>query len=415
MKIEEQPFIWAVGIENTFVTQVERGERPLDEYELTQHYQFWKEDLDRARESGATMIRYGIPWHLVEKEENIFDWSWIDEVMDYFQNHRELVPIIDLMHYGTPHWLKNEFANGKYPEYVARYAKEFAKRYGDFIKYYTPLNEPYVNAEFCGLNAVWPPYLEGLSGFYSLMMQLGKGIINTVNEIQAIVPDARFVHVDATKKYFSYDPRLQEEVKLWNENRFVMWELVQGRIDESHPLYDFMLEYGVSPDTLKWFQNHQITIDIVGLNYYPQFSVHEIRRDKKGYIIYPHILGGGQELQEIVEEAYKRYQRPIFITETSFRGSEEERLNWLDECYDTCIELKKNDIPLLGLTWFPFFDLVDWEYRTSGKSIEEELLPFGLYTLTMRDGVLQREKNRVGYQFEKLAKKKGTAVKEDLL
>lgn len=403
--IENQPFIWSVGIENTFVTQVERGERPLDEYALTQHYTYWKEDIDRAIKSGATMIRYGIPWYLIEQKDGVFDWSWVDQVMEYFRGHPEITPIIDLMHYGTPHWLMNEFANGKYPEYVARYALAFAERYGSFITYYTPLNEPYVNAEFCGLNGTWPPYLKGLQGFYYLMGQLSKGIILTVNNILSVVPEARFVHVDATKKYFTYDCTLQNEVDIWNENRFVMWELIEGRIVEGHPLYTLMTNYGVVPETFRWFSENKIELDIVGVNYYPQFSVHEVKRDEKGFIIYPHVLGGGDELKDIITEAYKRYNRPIFITETSYRGSENERIKWLYDCHQACMDLKKTAIPLIGLTWFPFMDLVDWGYRTSGKSVEEELLPFGLYTLTMNNGVLTRSKNRVGEAFEGLAEK----------
>jgi beta-glucosidase len=404
MEKKKSPFIWSVGIEDTFVPQIERGERPLDEYKLTQHYQFWEEDLERAKDSGATYIRYGIPWYKIEPEENMFDWTWTDQVMDYFRNNRKLTPIIDLMHYGTPHWLTNEFANGKYPEAVSKYAYEFADRYKDIAAYFTPLNEPYVNAEFCGLNAVWPPYLEGLSGFYTLMIQLGKGIIKTVNAIKQIIPEAVMVHVDATKKYITYDNRLQQEAELWNENRFVMWELVQGKIDLEHPLYPIMSQYGVSQDDFEWFTNNYIEVDVVGLNYYPQFSVHEVKRDKKGFITYPHIMGDANDLADIISEAYTRYKKPIFITETSFRGSENERINWLNECYKKCLALKDQGIDLIGLTWFPFMDLVDWGYRTSDKSVEEELLPFGLYTLEMKNGVLERVKNRVAIRFEELAR-----------
>ncbi|WP_183163870.1 family 1 glycosylhydrolase [Alteribacter keqinensis] len=396
------PFLWAVGIENTFVTQVERGERPLDEYELTQHYRYWKEDLDRAKNLGVTMIRYGIPWHKVEPEENVFDWSWVDQVMNYFRESSVLIPVIDLMHYGTPHWLKNEFSNGGYPEYVARYARAFAERYGSFIKYYTPLNEPYVNAEFCGLNGVWPPYQTGLGGFYSLVIQLGKGIVHTVNAVRDVVPDAIFIHVDATKHYFTYDPLLQGEAELWNENSMVMWELLRGRIDKSHMLYPLMTRYGTAPSSLEWFQHNPIDFDMIGVNYYPQFSVHEVKRDEKGFVIYPHVLGGGRELKSIISTFHKRYNRPVMITETSFRGSENERISWLEECYAASCGMVREGIPLRGLTWFPFMDLVDWGYRTSGKPVEEELLPFGLYDLRMENGVLKRRKNRVAAAFERL-------------
>ncbi|MBM7551460.1 family 1 glycosylhydrolase [Thalassobacillus pellis] len=404
MKLENE-FTWAVGIEDTFVTQVERGERPLDEYTLTQHYQNWKEDLDLARKSGATMIRYGIPWYKVEKEEGEFDWRWVDQVMDYFRENKELVPIIDLMHYGTPHWLKNEFSNGRYPDCVANYAKAFAERYSDIVTHYTPLNEPYVNAEFCGLNGVWPPYQTGLQGFYHLIIQLGKGIIKTISAIKSIDSNAAMVHVDATKKYVTEDDALQTETDLWNENRFVMWELLNGQISEEHSLFGLMMQYGVTPEQLEWFQHNNCQFDIVGINYYPQFSVHEVRRDKHGFITYPHILGTGEEMKDIIREAERRYKAPIMITETSFRGSETERIDWLDESAEACFSLRKEGVNVIGYTWFPFFDLVDWEYRTSGKSAEEELMPFGLYTLEMDEhGKLVRNENRVGQRFKEWTK-----------
>ncbi|PYZ97527.1 beta-glucosidase [Alteribacter lacisalsi] len=406
MKQEMAPLVWAVGIENTFVTQIERGERPLDEYELTQHYTYWKEDLDRARVSGATMIRYGIPWHRIEKTEGSFDWSWVDEVMDYFDRNRQLVPIIDLIHYGTPHWLKGEFLNGRYPEAVSRYAAAFARRYGHFIKYYTPLNEPYVNAEFCGLNGVWPPYQKGLTGFYRLIIQLGRGIRKTVESVKNAVPDAVFVHVDATKKYFTRDPRLIEETELWNENSLIMWELLQGRITSHHPLYNFMVDHGTRPWELEEFLDCPVEPDIVGVNYYPQFSVHEVRRDEMGSIIMPHVLGNEEDMSEIIRECFRRYKKPVMITETSFRGSEYERISWLEASVKACRSLRSEGIPVTGLTWFPFMDLVDWEYRTSGKSAEEELLPFGLYTMTLQNGVMVREKNSVCSHFEALAVEK---------
>jgi len=44
----ERGFRFAVGIEDTFVPHGFPGHRALDEYELTQHYRFWSEDLGLA-------------------------------------------------------------------------------------------------------------------------------------------------------------------------------------------------------------------------------------------------------------------------------------------------------------------------------------------------------------------------------
>ena len=45
-------FIWASGIENTFVPQIRGGYRALDEYELMGHYEHWREDLALGAELG---------------------------------------------------------------------------------------------------------------------------------------------------------------------------------------------------------------------------------------------------------------------------------------------------------------------------------------------------------------------------
>ncbi|MFX3637482.1 MAG: family 1 glycosylhydrolase [Candidatus Pristimantibacillus sp.] len=396
------PWVWAVGFENTFIGQTARGERVLDEYEITQHYQYWEEDLDRVRETGATMIRYGIPWYRIETSNGVFDWSWTDKVMGYFDQHRDLVPIIDLMHYGTPLWLKNEFMNAEYPQLVARYAKAFAERYKGVISYYTPLNEPFVNAEWCGWSGKWPPYLTGVLGFTLMINQLCKGIIMTVNCLKEVDPNAVMVHVEASKKYVAEDQSYEEATRLWNEIRFIMWELVQGRIQKGHPLFTWVQDHHMSDQDLAWYAQNRIELDLVGVNYYPQFSLNVIGQEtvEQGQIPRA-VMGSAEDMIDIARELYQRYHRPIFITETSYNGSEEERVSWLEDVIRASWKMSEEGIELYGVTWFPFLDMVDWPYRTNGLSFKENLATFGLYNLEEQpDGTIYRVKNAVGKRFE---------------
>ena len=190
-------FLWAAGIENTFIPQTRPGHRSLDEYELMGHYEHWREDLALAKELGLNALRWGVPWYKVEPEHRKFDWSWTDEVIPYLVREIGIRPIIDLMHYGCPFWLKKEFANKNYPNYVADYAAAFTERYKDLIDWYTPLNEPIINSLMCGMRGAWPPYLRGDKGYIKIMMQLARGIVRTVEAIKAIDPGAIMVHVEA--------------------------------------------------------------------------------------------------------------------------------------------------------------------------------------------------------------------------
>ena len=109
-------FLWAAGIEDTFVPQARPGHRPLDEYELMGHYEHWREDLALSKDLGLKAIRWGVPWYRVEPESERFDWSWTDQVIPYLVEELKILPIVDLIHYGCPFWLEREFANKKYPE-----------------------------------------------------------------------------------------------------------------------------------------------------------------------------------------------------------------------------------------------------------------------------------------------------------
>jgi beta-glucosidase/6-phospho-beta-glucosidase/beta-galactosidase len=348
------------------------------------------------------MIRYGIPWYKIETREGLFDWSWTDKVMAYFDQHRELVPIIDLMHYGTPLWLKNEFMNGNYPQLVARYAKAFAERYRGITNYYTPLNEPFVNAEWCGWSGKWPPYLTGLLGFALLMNQLCKGILLTVQSLKEVNPDAVMVHVEASKKYIAADESFLEETHLWNELRFIMWELIQGRIRQGHPLYTWVLDHHFSDHDLEWYAQNRIDLDIVGVNYYPQFSLNIIGKETVEQEQIPiAVMGSAEDMIDIARVLYQRYEKPIFITETSYNGSEEQRVSWLEDVIRASWKMNEEGIQLYGVTWFPFLDMADWPYRTNGLSFKDNQATFGLYSLEEQpDGTIRRVKNAAGKRFE---------------
>ena len=106
-------FRLGVGIEDTFVPNTSPGRRSLDEYELTQHYGNWRQDLALVRRSGAQVLRYGLPWYRINPERGKFSWSWADEVVDELAA-LQIPVIVDLVHYGTPLWLDNQFLNRNY-------------------------------------------------------------------------------------------------------------------------------------------------------------------------------------------------------------------------------------------------------------------------------------------------------------
>lgn len=344
---------YGVGIEDTFIPQTRPGHRRLDEYELTQHYSHWREDLDLAAEAGAEFVRWGVPWYLVEKSPGEFDWSWTDQVADHLSS-LGLRCIVDLMHYGTPMWLDNSFLNAAYPERVAAYGAAVAERYRGVWEDFTPLNEPIVNAEWCGELGNWPPYLVGTDGFVTLVRVLSRGMVRTQQEIHAVNPHATFVHVDAG---FRYEGDMSPESRgLLEERRFLSLDLIMGRVDSSHPLRGWLEQHGFSSADFDWFAANQVRPDVIGVNYYPAFTTLRIEQDGRK----SPVEAGAAGLRDLVELYGARYGLPMLITETSLVGSPEEKTAWLRDSEAELLALRASGSDIVGLTWFPFLDLVDW-------------------------------------------------------
>ena len=428
-----QGFAWASGIEDTFVPQTERaGERVLDEYALTNHYLYWREDFDRAASLGIRAMRYGIPWYKVEPSPGHFEWDWVDQVIEYAA-HKNLVLIADLMHYGTPLWLDNQFLNSSYPARVANYAAHFARRYGSVVTHYTPLNEPLITMEFCGQRGIWPPYLRGDDGMVKILRAVARGITLTVEALREANPHATIVGVDAAGESLPGSPDLAEAAARRTARTFVTTDLVLGTVGANHLLFDWLLQHGLSEADLAWHSDHAIEIDIIGVNYYPETSVHTLRHFKDS-LTTERVWAGAQGLERAVTAFAGRYKRPVMITETSTNGSIGQRMTWLQESLAALPRMRAAGVPVVGYTWWPLFDLIDWSYRSGLRPIEDfvarhgpssldtrqlaamleglgwqslehlpleaYLAPMGLYTLQMRfDGTFERKATELVEEF----------------
>jgi beta-glucosidase/6-phospho-beta-glucosidase/beta-galactosidase len=374
-------FLWAAGIENTFVPQVRPGHRSLDEYELMGHYEHWREDLSLATQLGLKAMRWGVPWYKVEPERGRFDWSWTDQVIPFMVEELGILPIIDLMHYGCPFWLKKEFASKEYPERVAVYAAAFAERYKGLISWYTPLNEPIINALMCGMRGLWAPYLKGDNGYIRIMLQLARGIIRTVKALKEIDPSFVMVHVEATGLTRTVRQDLASLAREEQFRGFLCYDLVSGRLTHDHLLFSWLVRNGASPDALDEIARNPIHIDVVGLNFYPQWSTKLMYIDSRGRLAFSETEPEGDGFKELIKTYHERYNVPVMITETSAVGSDEVRQRWLQSSLSMIKDLRKEGVPVIGYTWFPLFTMIDWRYRFSQEPLENFYLELGLYRL----------------------------------
>jgi beta-glucosidase/6-phospho-beta-glucosidase/beta-galactosidase len=373
-------FAWALGIEDTFVPQVAATSgRTLDEYVLTQHDRFWREDLRMIADAGVRYLRYGIPWYRVNPARGTFDWSWTDEALPEL-NRLGIQPILDLVHYGAPLWLEKTFLDPAYPELVAEYAGAVAQRYRDIVGIWTPLNEPRVHAHFAGATGAWPPYRRGVRGYSQVMVALARGIARTIAAIKEAQPDAVIVHVDALNSVRTDDPALEPEVINRHYQGFLAHELVEGLVEPHNPTWTWLTAHGVADAHLAELRATPARIDVFGANFYPQMS----RFDIVGTPAAPRQrrrIGTADDLTAVLRDAAERTQRPVMLTETSVAGSIPARRRWLDASTAAIARLRASGVPVIGYTWFPAFSLVTWSYRRGRRPIEAYLTHMGLWDL----------------------------------
>jgi len=406
-QFENGDFRFVLGIEDTFVPQARFGERPLDEYELTQHYAQWQSDLELARSVGASAIRYGLPWYRLNPEPGVFAWNWADRVVDKLVE-LGLEVIVDLVHYGTPTWMDNSFLNRDYSRRVAEYAYALAERYGDRITAWTPLNEPQVNAIYCGETGKWPPYFRGDDGYLQVIAALCQGIVLTQQAVLAARPrNSSFVHVEAMFRYAKPNDYRSDRAALLDLRRFLALDLVTGRVGDEYELLPYLQQYGMRDTDLEWFQGHNVQPDVIGINHYPGWGT-EIYSQENGVETCNVRNDWTDGLEDLVETFAARYEAPILLSETSVVGTPQDRVSWLEASVDSLVRMRQRGVSVIGYTWWPLFDLVEWDYREALTPVDRHLAAMGLYSLVPDDvGGFERRATMAADRYRNLASTHG--------
>ncbi|MDU0348749.1 family 1 glycosylhydrolase [Actinomyces sp. MRS3W] len=406
---EDGALHFALGFEDTFVPQPGPGERPIDEYELTEHYTRYDEDFRNAARSGAELLRWGLPWYRVNPEPGVWDWDWADRAVDALTT-AELRPVLDLLHYGTPLWLDDQFLNPDYPERVGDYAQAVAERYGDRIEDYTPVNEPMIHALFCGEYGYWPPYRSGFEGMCQVALALAKGFVLSQQAVTAALGcRATFVHVDAGMRYASADrdSEHQQTIARLNEQRFLVEDLVTGRVDSAHCLAESLMRHGVSETDLDWFSTYRAMPDVMGVNYYPRQSTELFENGvyHTGGFADPRPSrdDGTEGLVDVLTTWSRRYGVPVMLTETCVTASVAERVAWMRESVSAIESLRDDGLNVVGYTWWPLFDMYEWTYRHTTEPRGSHLLTMGLQDLVETSKGLTRRDNDALLEFQRLA------------
>ena len=361
---------WLLGIEDTCVYPTSSTMTPLDEHVLTEHSVKWREDLTLLKSLGATAVRYGVSWPVVHTAPSLFDWTVLDDAIAFAVDELELTVVADLVHYGTPQWLLDSFADPGYPEAIEEFAAAFAARYVGKVSHFTPLNEPVTTASFCGLRGVWPPALRGWDGWVAVAVPIATGLVRSTRAIRAANPSAVIVHVEASTLVDTDDPDLAEHAALLSEIGWLPTDLMAGAVTRDDPRWSWLLAHGARERDLDWLNSNGVNPDMIGVNYYPNLTPRRLET-MNGHAIQVSHDRWTTGLREALTGFAARYDLPVVLTETSIDGGDELREAWLRDSAAEVLNLQRDGVDIRGYTWWPMFDFVDWSWAAGGANVEE--------------------------------------------
>lgn len=378
-------FMFATGIENSCPT-VDGGRTRRDEMEACGHYARWKEDFDHVQELGLWFLRYGPPIHRTWLGPERHDWDFADATFADLAA-RDLVPIVDLCHFGVPDWMGN-FQNPDFPELFAAYAGAFARRY-PWIQLYTPVNEMFICALFSAANGWWNEQLRSDRAFVTALKHVVKANVLAMRAILDTRPDALFIQSESSEYFHADNPSAIGPAEVLNARRFLSLDLNYGRCVDS-TMYEYLMDNGMAREEYHFFLGQRLKQHCIMGNDYYASNEHRVWEDG-------HSAAAGEVFgyDELTRQYYDRYRLPVMHTETNFAQgpSGDEAVYWLWKEWANVLRLRNDGVPILGFTWYSLTDQVDWD--TALREANGHVNALGLYDL-------ERNIRPVGKAYQKL-------------
>lgn len=345
-------FMFATGVENS-IPRIKGGRVRVDQMESCGHYRHWRKDFDLVEELGLQFLRYGPPLHTSLLGPDRYDWEFADVTFADLRR-RNIIPIVDLCHFGLPDWL-GDFQNPEVPEALTAYATAFAERY-PWVRFYTPVNEMYVCARLSALDGLWNEQLRDERAFVTTVAHLASASVGMMEAILRRRPDAVFITSESGEFHqaSSPDPEIVRVADFENERRFLPLDLLYA-----HPVSEGMrthlLNHGVTAEALDRFMRREVPRRLVlGVDYYDwneKLIDTEARAQALGELFGWYV---------IANQYWDRYRRPLMHTETNHMDAREAP-RWLWRQWHNVRLIQKAGVPIVGFTWYSLTDQVDWD------------------------------------------------------
>ncbi len=329
-------------------------------------------DLNLIAQLGIRRLRYPVLWELTApRAPDQRHWQWADERLGRL---RELGidPIVGLLHHGSgPSY--THLLDPCFPELFTDYASAVAARY-PWIERYIPINEPLTTARFSALYGHWYPHRRDAHSFVRAVLNQCKAVVLAMRAIRRENPHAQLIQTDDVG-YTTSTTKLAYQARFDNERRWLAWDLICGKVDPRHSLWNYLLGHGATEAALTFFLEHACPPDVIGLNHY----ITSDRHLSEHLHLFPRNTWGGNGrhayadveavravpgnisgLKGALRATWNRYRLPIAITEVHLGCTPEEQLRWLWEAWTDTRQLRAMGVDVRAMTVWALLGSFDW-------------------------------------------------------
>ena len=328
------------------------------------------DDIDRLAKLGIRKLRYPVLWetHLAKPEA----WK-ATETQLHLIRRRGIDPIVGLVHHGSgpkhTNLLEPSFVDG-----LAEHAANVARRF-PWLRCFTPVNEPLTTARFSCLYGHWyPHHKDSLSFIRALLIEL-KATRAAMKAIRTIIPDAQLVQTEDIGRTYS-TAEIAYQAEFDNHRRWLTFDLLCGRVNRDHPLWEFLQRLGISEEEILTFAEDPCPPDILGVNYYvtsERFLDHRLEnypprahggngRDHYADVCAVRVSSSGTGGHYgILKEVWNRYNHSFALTEVHLGCTREEQLRWMMEAWGAANALAAEGVDIRAITAWSLLGAYDWD------------------------------------------------------
>ena len=340
-----------------------------DQHAYSGHRTRVETDLELFAALGLKTLRIALHW---ERFDQLGHWSEADRMLEAIEHHR-LHPIVGLVHHGSgpPH---TNLLDPAFPEQLALYALQVAQRY-PWITDYTPVNEPQTTGRFACLYGHWFPHHRSMHSYVRSLFHQAKGIVLAMQAIRSVQPHARLIHTEDGGATSASDS-LQFYQEIREHRRWLVTDMLCGRLTREHPLFSFLLEHGLDEHEVLWFADNPCSPSILGINYY---VTSDRFLDDRLHLYPAHLPGGDTGTEPLVDieavrvrpegihgvgvilkQAWKRYHLPLAITEAHLGCEPDEQRRWLYQVWRQAEDARAHGADVRAVTAWGLLGLYNW-------------------------------------------------------